>query len=157
MDETRFRSALSRFATGVCIITTRDETGPLGFTATSLSSLSLDPPLVLFCLGREATVLGAFERAKSFSVSILAAGQDDLSVRFAIDPRGAFGEKMSWDDGATGAPLLPGRIGGLACTVERVEDGGDHRIFIGRVVDADWSLDGEPLVYFRSRYRTLAP
>jgi flavin reductase (DIM6/NTAB) family NADH-FMN oxidoreductase RutF len=154
MDETRFRSALGRFATGVCVITTRDAAGPIGFTATSLASVSLEPPLVLFCLGREASVLPAFERAERFGVSVLKTGQEAVSIRFAADPRAGFDE-WRWDAAASGAPLLSGRLAGLSCTVESVSDGGDHRIFIGRVVDADWCEDAEPLIHFRGRYRTL--
>ncbi len=157
MDETRFRAALGSFATGVCVITAPDPEGPVGFTATSLASVSLEPPLVLFCLGRDASVLPVFEQARGFAVSVLAAEQAAISERFARDSRAGFAEGGAWDLSAIGAPLLRGRLGGLVCTVERIEEGGDHRIFIGRVADADWDETLEPLLHFRGRYRTLAP
>ena len=156
MDPDRFRAALGGFLTGVTVVCTRDREGrPAGLTVSSLASVSLDPPLVLFCLDKGASVYDAFADATSFAASILRADQAAVADRFAFteDPF----EGVTTIAGETGAPVLAERLGVIECDVERVVDGGDHRIFLGRVRAVDWDADAAPLAYFRGRYGMLAP
>lgn len=156
MDEASFRAAMGGFATGVCVIASRDGAGePVGFTASSLASVSLDPPLVLFCLGRDSEAAEAFAAAGSFAVSVLAADQQAVSADFSLDPRRGFAV-WDWSPGETGAPLITGRAAGLECALERIEEGGDHRIFICRALRGDADETRAPLIHFRGGYRGLA-
>ena len=154
MDSDRFRAALGGFLTGVTVIAVRDAAGrPAAFTASSFTSVSLEPPLVLFCLGCDAEVAPAFRAASGFAVSILRADQGGLANRFAVDPDPFAGvETITWD---TGAPILAERLGGIECAVERILDGGDHHIVLGRVLKVDWDDAAEPLAYFRGGYHAL--
>ena len=127
---------------------------PHGLTVNSFTSVSLDPPLVLVCLDRKVQSLGVFERAAGFSINILRAEQQEISRRFASIVEDRF-ENLAWTGGAhTGAPLLGDALGVFECVREQIIPAGDHLIFLGRVVQARCS-DGEPLVYFASRYRRL--
>lgn len=153
-----FRDALGRFATGVTVVTARHADGRLvGVTVNSFTSVSLDPPLILFCLDREAASLAAFQDVGRFAVNILAEGQEELSVRFAAPL------SDRWDGVATtasenGSPALDSALATLDCDLDRVVDGGDHLILIGRVTALRESAEGQrPLVYFRGQYRGLAP
>jgi flavin reductase (DIM6/NTAB) family NADH-FMN oxidoreductase RutF len=155
VDETSFRAAMGGFASGVCVIAVRDSEGhPAGFTATSVASVSLDPPLLLFCLARDAPVTTAFKKSASFAVSVLASDQEAASAAFAADPHAGF-DVHPWSPGASGAPLLNDRVAGLDCDVERIDDGGDHLIFVGRVRAVDCNAANAPLLRFRGSYRQL--
>ncbi|ANB01047.1 flavin reductase family protein [Ectothiorhodospira sp. BSL-9] len=156
IDPRRFRDALGRFATGITVITCLDPQGevPNGFTANSFSSLSLDPPLVLFSLRRDAGCLAAFERARAFAVNVLAEDHQDLSNRFAGKEASRW-EGLQFEAGQTGAPLLPGMLAQFECRTEVIHDGGDHRIFVGRVLRLTMPREGEPLVYYQGDYRFL--
>jgi flavin reductase (DIM6/NTAB) family NADH-FMN oxidoreductase RutF len=154
VDEAGFRAAMGSFATGVCVVAARDPRGaPIAFTASSLASVSLDPFLLLFCLGRDSTLYGLFPYVGTFSVSVLKADQQSVSRAFAADARAWF-ETGRWSWGEEGAPVLEERLAALECRVERVDDGGDHVIVIGRVLRADCGA-GEPLLHFRGDYRGL--
>jgi flavin reductase ActVB len=152
VDSTAFREALARFASGVTVVTTRDAAGaPAGFTATSFSSLSLDPPLVLVCLDKRADSFPAFEAAGHFAVSILAADQAEQARRFATKGTDKFaGVAVEWG-AVTGLPLLPDALVQLECRTHQVLDGGDHIIIVGEVVRAV-SSDAEPLLHFNRRF-----
>ena len=147
----RFRSALGAFATGVTIVTTRDEQGrDIGLTANSFNSVSLDPPMVLWSLAKNARSLPAFLAATHFAVHVLAADQEDLSLRFAT--RGS--EKFSGLDverGASQVPLLRGCSARFQCRTAFRHEGGDHVIFVGAVESFDHS-DRQPLVFHGGRY-----
>ena len=151
VDATVFKSALGRWASGVSVITTRDATGaPVGITASSFASLSLEPPLVLFCLGLDSTGREAFVAAPGFTVHLLAAQQEALSARFAT--RG--GDKfvgLEHGEGTWG-PLLPGCLAALECRTHAQLPGGDHIIMVG-AVERVTVADGEPLLYFQGNYR----
>lgn len=148
------RAALGRYATGVTIVTCLDAEGaPVGLTANSFSSLSLAPPLVLWSLRRESPNLAAFEQATHFVVNVLAESQVDLSRRFAapIDDRFSQG---TWSTGAGGAPVLSGCAAVFECATHARLDGGDHRLYIGRVLRlADLSVT--PLLFYSGHYRML--
>ncbi len=154
MDTKAFKNAMSRWATGVTIITTRAPTGELaGFTASSFSSLSLEPPLVLFCLGEEAVSYPAFHAADGFAVHILAREQEPLSARFAEKGGDKFAD-VDWSEGSRGVPLIQGALACLECRKIQMYAGGDHRVFLGEV-EAVHVKDGAPLLYYRGEYRSI--
>jgi len=148
------RDALGSFATGVCIVTARAGNGRnIGLTCNSFTSVSLDPPLVLWSLSRRSGILVDFMEARHFVVNVLSANQESLSRRFAshLD---RFSE-VPCVDSACGAPLIAGACAHFECSAEHVWDGGDHVIFVGRVIHHSHS-DAEPLLYHRRQYRALA-
>ena len=160
-DSLAFRHVMGRFATGVAVITA--ESGDDGaaarvaMTANSLTSVSLRPPLILFCVSRDANGFELWHEAKRYGISILAEDQTDLALRFA-EP---FADK--WGDtapvhGETGVPLIPGALATLEGTRERLIDGGDHEIHLIRV-SALTVLDEarQPLVFFGGAFRGLEP
>ena len=150
-DARRFRNALGAFATGVTIVTTRDVAGKdVGLTANSFNSVSLEPPMVLWSLAKAARSLPAFLAATHFAVHVLAADQEELSLRFAA--RGA--EKFTGLDlerNAAGVPLLRGCSARFQCRTAFRHEGGDHVIFVGAVESFDHS-DSPPLVFHGGRY-----
>lgn len=154
MDVKTFKAAMSHWGTGVSVITTRTPAGELaGFTASSFTSLSLDPPLVLFCLGDSSVSLPAFQASDGFAVHILAEDQKDLSVRFAQQGGDKF-QGLTIGEGQRSVPLLPGCLVAMECRKVQVYSGGDHRVFLGEV-ERVHMRDGAPLFYFRGEYRTL--
>ena len=149
------RLALGRFVTGVTIVTCRDEDGaPVGLTANSFNALSLDPPLVLWSLRQASSTIAAFTNASHFAVNVLAAGQVDLSRRFAR-PSSAKFDAGEWTDGQGGAPLLAGCVAVFECRRRSHHAAGDHLLFIGEVERIGGSAS-TPLVYHAGHYRTLS-
>ncbi|WP_020653316.1 flavin reductase family protein [Massilia niastensis] len=154
-DPRDFRKALSMFATGVTIVTTRGGDGAaVGMTANSFNSVSLDPPMVLWSLAKSARSLPAFSAARYWNVHVLASGQDALSNRFARAGEDKFAG-LALDDCATGAPLLPGCSARFQCRSAFQYEGGDHVIFVGEVVGYDRS-DLAPLLYVSGQYAVAA-
>jgi flavin reductase (DIM6/NTAB) family NADH-FMN oxidoreductase RutF len=156
-DSRAFRTALGTFATGVTVITTRPPEGEaLGITVNSFASVSLDPPLVLFSLDKASHSFGAFAAASHYVVNVLADDQQDLSRRFS--KTGQHGvEGVAAEIGVGGCPRLTGALAQLECAIEARHDGGDHVIYVGRVLGFHLRDDGQPLLYFRSRYADVAP
>jgi flavin reductase (DIM6/NTAB) family NADH-FMN oxidoreductase RutF len=155
-DRRAFRNALGCFATGVTVVTTVTDAGePVGLTANSFSSVSLDPPLVLFCLDRASHNLDAFRAAGRFAVNVLGDDQRDLSVRFSTTI-GDRWDGVVWERWETGAPVLNGCLAALDCETEAIHEGGDHVIIVGRVQRLATTTDGKPLLYFRGNYATVA-
>lgn len=146
-----FRAALSRWASGVTIVTAA---GPVGMTVSAFCSLSLDPPLIVVSLARAAATHDAVIAADGFAVHILEDDQADLSTRFA-SPVDRFAG-LEVEEGPFGAPLLHGGVARLVCARHATAGGGDHTILVGRVMQVDVQA-GEPLLYYRGRYRGLAP
>ncbi len=155
-DRRDFRDAMGRFVTGVTVVTTRTADGaPIGVTVNSFTSVSLDPPLVLFCLEWRSRSLEAVKAAGCFAVHVLAADQRELSVRFAGNGRGWDTiASTSWD---TGAPILQGCLAALECTLETIHEGGDHAILVGRVLRLTSRPDGTPLAFHGGRYEAIDP
>lgn len=154
IDERSFRKALGCFPTGVAVITAVDDSGrPVGVTVSAFSSLSLNPPLVLFCLDRHTRDLDAF-RTGHFAVNVLRETQREVSIRFASRRDDKFAD-LDTRPGLGNVPLLPDTLATLECAVENVVEGGDHFIFIGRVERLEHQAGGQPLVYFRGAYATL--
>lgn len=150
----RFRTALGRFATGVTVITTLSERGPLGITANSFASLSLDPPLVLWSPARASRRFSAFVECSHMAVHVLAAEQAGLAQHFAR--RAATAAVPGVSEGIGGVPLLPGVLTRLECTVEAVHPGGDHAIVVGRVLRVA-TRPGRPLVFHEGGFAGLDP
>jgi 4-hydroxyphenylacetate 3-hydroxylase, reductase component len=149
-----FRRACGRFATGITIASVLDASGaPHGLTVSSFASVSLDPPLILICLGQDVSVIDHFRAANKFAINVLAEGQRELSDRFARKGHDRF-DGLEWHAGTTGVPLLTGVLAALECRTSQRFAAGDHDIFVGEVVAARVA-DGEPLIYFASRYRGL--
>jgi flavin reductase (DIM6/NTAB) family NADH-FMN oxidoreductase RutF len=153
VDQRHLRHALGRFATGVTVITTRTREGRLeGLTANSFSAVSLDPPLVLWSLRRNAASLSSFLESGYFAVNVLTADQCDLSRRFATPSSDKFAG-LSLSTGLGGCPLLHDTLASFECSTEHTVVGGDHIIFIGRVHRATYR-DGEPLIFSAGQYCT---
>ena len=155
IDAKALRGAFGHFATGVTIITTRDPGGaPIGVTASSFNTVSIDPPLILWSVARTAYSYPSFAVAEHFAVHVLDAGHQHLSERFARASSDKFAE-MGWQPGMGGVPVLDG-LGTFECSVEHRYDGGDHLIIVGRVLRLG-SIDkeGMPLLFHRGRYAGL--
>lgn len=149
-----FRRALGQFATGVTVITTRDTDGtPRGFTANSFTSVSLDPPLVLICIGKHAASLPVFENAPGFAITILAEQQRDVAGLFASQRADKF-DIADWAPGKSNMPVVNGGLAWMECSRHQVVDAGDHIILIGRVTDFGYR-DGPVLGYLRGSFFTL--
>ncbi|WP_051710685.1 flavin reductase family protein [Streptomyces sp. NRRL S-350] len=144
------REVLGRYATGVAVVTTRHRGRPAGLTVNSFTSVSLDPPLVLWCLNRSSAGLAAFTLGTHFAVHVLAADQRELAVRFA-GPGDRF-ERLQQLPGPYGVPLLEGVVATLVCRRERVITAGDHVILTGTVLDHR-SEPGPPLLFLDGRLR----
>jgi len=153
-DPRTLRNALGAFATGVTVITTRQQNGtPRGFTANSFTSVSLSPPLLLVCLAKSAHSYQAFLEAEHFAVNILSEEQRAVSGLFASRAPDKFA-RCAWRSGQGGAPLLKGALATFCCTRERLVDAGDHVILIGRI-QAFATTEGSPLGYFRGNYFSI--
>ena len=152
-----FRDTLGRMPTGVTVITTTAQDGEMhGVTIGSFSSLSLEPPLVLFCLDKEANCRQAFLDSTHFAVNVLAEDQLGLSSIFATKNSPRPWHDLDFSIGeASGAPLMAGAVAQIECTTESIHDGGDHDILIGRAKSLASSDASRPLVFFAGGYRGL--
>lgn len=150
-DAGAFRRALGCFVTGVTVVTTRAPHGdPYGFTANSFTSVSLDPPLVLVCVGREVENLDVYLRCSRFAINVLGDSQRAISDRFATEHPDRFAG-VRWREGVHGLPVLDGCIASLECATWRRIEAGDHTILMGRVLECEDS-NSRPLAYWRGRY-----
>jgi flavin reductase (DIM6/NTAB) family NADH-FMN oxidoreductase RutF len=152
-----FRRGMGRFATGVTVVTSVDPAGqPVGTTASAVTSLSLDPPLLLVCLDWGSLTLAAVRSHGAFVVNVLTACQRHLSANFARRGLAAAWDGVEHRPGPTGSPRLEGVLAALECTVEHQFPGGDHEIVVGRVREVETSAAGAaPLVYWRGSYVPL--
>ena len=151
-DERAFRNAMGNFCTGVVIATGAYEGTPAGFAAQSFVSLSLDPPLVALCPGRNSSSWPKLRDSGSFCINILGAGQRAVCDTMAQSGGDKFAT-LDWRPGQTGSPILAGVIGYVDCDLETEHDAGDHTIAIGRVRDfAILDAEAEPLLFFRGSY-----
>lgn len=154
-DQRDFRDALGRFATGITVITAKGPKGkPEGLTANSFSAVSLEPPLILWCLGKQATSRQAFEACSHFTVNVLEAGQRALSHRFATPAEDKFAG-LDWSPGLGGAPVFPDCLARFECRNTHCHDGGDHLILIGRV-ERYSHRRGAPLLFNAGKYGIAA-
>lgn len=152
MDDRQFRTAMGKFATGVTVIATEVDGNVHGMTANAFMSVSLDPRLVVISIGEKARILEKVKQSKTFSVNILAANQQELSMIFA----GQLKEHREVEfDRLDGKPVLNGAVAQIACEVSAEHLEGDHTLFIGKVTDIHLE-DAEPLIFYSGKYRALA-
>ncbi|MFJ4580450.1 flavin reductase family protein [Streptomyces echinatus] len=149
------RSTFRRHAAGVAVITARGASGPVGFTATSLTSVSADPPLVSFGIGTGASSWPAVAEADHVGVHILGEHQSDLAATFARSGADRFGAATAWRDGPEGVPVLDDVLAWLVCRIVGRVPAGDHRIVLAEVVVGDPSGAGRPLLYHQGRFHGL--
>ena len=149
-----FRAALSRFPSGITVVTSRGSAGELhGITVSAFCSVSLSPPLILVCIEKTTGSHEAINETKIFAVNILAAGQDDMSERFSLPSSDKF-DGVPLRTAGSGVFLLADALVAMECRLRNVYDGGDHSIFVGEVEEVSIK-DGNPLVYFHGLYRDL--
>ena len=147
------RHTLSRYATGVAVVTTMDNTGtPRGLTVNSFTSVSLDPPLVLWCLHRDSASHAAFLSAGGYAVNVLRSSQEGVARRFAGSHTNRFAG-LAWHLGQAGLPVLDDALAHLLCRTHRRIELGDHLVIVGEVVSHEAGT-GEPLVFHDHRYLT---
>ncbi|MEH7253922.1 flavin reductase family protein [Neobacillus niacini] len=151
MDDRQFRSAMGKFASGVTVIATEVEGDIHGMTANAFMSVSLDPKLVIISIGEKAKILNKIKESKIFTVNILAADQQELSMIFAGQLK-EHNEVVF--DRLDKKPVLPGAIVQIACEVSTEHVEGDHTLFIGKVTDIHLE-EAEPLIFYSSKYRSL--
>jgi flavin reductase (DIM6/NTAB) family NADH-FMN oxidoreductase RutF len=156
LDAKRFRQTMGQLATGVTVVTVRPRMGhALGMTASAVASLSLDPPLLLVSVGRDALIHDHIVAAERFGVNVLAAGQEAAAERFATRERQPLDEReLVLSPG--GVPVLAGSLARIECVRREHFPGGDHTIITGELVWADGG-DGAPLCYFQGRFGRLVP
>jgi len=161
IDSDTFRRVLGHFVTGVTVVTALDGERPFGITVNALSSVSLDPPLVMVALDRRRFLTPIVRAAGRYAVNILSEDQQALSDCFAgapVEPGRQDFCGASWQPGETGLPLLDGAIATLECTVVETFSAGDHDLFIGRVDALETSPGApEPLLFFRRHYLRVEP
>jgi len=149
------RRALGTFATGVTVVTCCDAQGqPCGITVNSFSSVSLEPPLILWNIARSSNSLEAFLNADVFVVNVLAEHQHETASHFARSDHRLF-DSVDYTPGPGEVPLLPDTLGSFECSAHEVYDGGDHYIIVGRVDKCRWR-QGAPLLFYGGRYAALA-
>lgn len=154
MDSRAFRDALGRFATGITVVTIATRDGPMGFTANSFASVSLDPPLVLWSPARSAARFPFYAAARHYAIHVLGAEQSDLSGRFV---RGGAGfDGLAHEIGEHDVPILPQALARFDCLQVATHDGGDHLIIVGRVLHAS-ARDGLPLIFSQGAYGRFTP
>jgi flavin reductase (DIM6/NTAB) family NADH-FMN oxidoreductase RutF len=155
LDARALRNALGHYATGVTIVTTRTPEGAhTGVTVNSFTSVSLDPPLVLFCLATRSSLLAVFERAGYFAINVLAKGQQALSNRFA-KPSSNTWEGVKYEVGAHECALLTGALGAFECARRAAFPGGDHLIFLAEVLRFEAAAARDPLAFYQGNYGTF--
>lgn len=150
-DARAFRSTVGRFVTGVTVMAMDVAGGVRGMTANSFTSLSLDPPLVLVCLGNATNATQSLASTSGFSINILSARQQDLSSYFAGSWKGLTPPPFAFTPWR-GGPLLEGCCAAVGCAIHQLYDGGDHVIVVGRVIAIHHGEDDEPLVFYRGKY-----
>jgi len=158
IDKADFRRVMGCFATGVVVATTRDAEGErVGITCNSVTSVSLDPPLVLFCVDQKASSHEAFATSGHFALSILREDDESLSRKFASAGTVDRFLEVETREVATGSPILTSALAWIDCAVWKTVEAGDHTIFIGEVRALGAAPGGDPLLYLQGRYRSLTP
>lgn len=149
------KKVFGKWVTGVTVVTTDGPAGKGGLTANAVTSLSLDPPLVLVAVAKTAGSHAEIQSNGCYAINILAIHQEDASKRFATPgPKDFSG--FDWKTAVTGAPILQGALAFVDCRLKEVLPAGDHDIFVGEIVDGGAEDAGDPLVYFSGKYRKLA-
>jgi 3-hydroxy-9,10-secoandrosta-1,3,5(10)-triene-9,17-dione monooxygenase reductase component len=155
VEPSDFRDACSRFATGVGVVTSSGPEGPSGMTANAISSLSLEPPLMVVCFALSARTLAAVRHSGRFGIQFLSHRQEELAARFASKmPEAEKFEGVEWEE-RDGVPVLGRCLAALACELRDLHHGGDHLIGVGEVTSL-WTRDDDPLVFHRGAYWSLS-
>ena len=154
IDAQELRRVMGHFATGVTVITTKDQDGaPNGLTANAFMSLSLDPPLILISVDKRATCYPCFALQSGFTVNFLSEDQEEISRRFATKGIDKFAG-LRWQEGTNGAAILGGALGYVECKIVKCYEGGDHTIVVGEILNVH--ANGErPLLFFKGKYQRL--
>ena len=152
-DQARFRQVLGHFPTGVTVVTAIRDSQPAGVAVNSFTSVSLDPPLVAFCVANRSSTWAQIRSGGSFCVNILSEDQEALSRVFATRVGGVDRfAGVGWRPAPSGGPILDGVLAWVDCALEAEHDGGDHRIVVGRALHLDVAREGRPLVFYRGGY-----
>ncbi|MCZ7527985.1 MAG: flavin reductase family protein [Acidimicrobiia bacterium] len=154
-DPASYRTVLGHFATGVTVVTALDGGDPVGMAANSFTSVSLDPPLVLFCASKTSTTWPRIRRAGAFTANILGEHQEDVCRVFAEPGADRF-RRVGYRVGAGGSPILRDALAWVDCRIETEHDAGDHVIVVGRVIELGVGSGAGPLVFYRGGYTRLA-
>ncbi len=156
IDQRHFRDVLGHFPTGVTVVTSSGQEGPVGITIGSFTSVSLDPPLVAWLPTRDSGTWAQIREQGHFCVNVLAHDQDWLSNKMAGTGDDKFAE-VEFEEGPTGAPRLKGAVAWLDCEIEAVHEAGDHDIVVGRVKHLEVAdSEAPPLIFHRGKYRTVS-
>jgi len=151
IDGSEFRRVLGHFPTGVTVVTAVDDNGPSGMAIGSFSSVSLDPPLVMFCPAKSSSTWSRIRQSGSFCVNVLGHHQKDTCGQFAgKDPDKFAG--VQWSAGPTGSPVIADSIAWIDCEIHAIHDGGDHDIVVGLVKALDGDAHHGPLLFFKGGY-----
>ena len=157
MESSEFRRILGHWVTGVSVVATLKEDGKLcGLTANTITSVSLEPPLILVCVERNADTHDCITRSKMFSVNVLESTEERIARRFAAWEVDRKFEGLAFHTAVTGAPILDDALAWLDCRVHAQHEAGDHTIFVGEVVAGD-AREGTPLIYYRGGYGRFVP
>jgi flavin reductase (DIM6/NTAB) family NADH-FMN oxidoreductase RutF len=150
----QFKSSLGRFASGVTVVTTKDNDGKLhGLTVSAFSSVSMNPPLILVCIHKNTGSYSSFEESKAFVVNILEESQQQISNHFASHSDDKF-SGQNYELNENGLPILADCLVNLECSLKHSYDGGDHTIFVGEI-EKTTVRDGKPLIYSQGKYREI--
>lgn len=150
-----YREALAHFASGVTVVAAWSESGPVGFTATGFTSVSLSPPLILVSIGKDASAYDGVVGAPHFGVSILAESQADIAMQFATTGIDRFAGVVLEADAVPSSPLIAGSLARLECRRHAQHDAGNHTLLIGEVLGA-WASPGRPLLHYNRRFGAFA-
>lgn len=146
--ERDFRHALGRFATGVTVVTVQSDLGPMGITANSFASVSLDPPLVLWCIQKGSTTYQLWLETRDFAISVLNENQEALCRRFAVRGEHAVRHPGEFTSSAAGNPVIEDAVAVFDCVTEAIHNAGDHSIIVARVTDYATRPNARPLIFF---------
>ena len=158
LDRSAYRRALGTFSTGVCVVTAHTPEGAFGITVNSFTSVSLDPPLVLFCPTKQSRSWQAIEASGKFCVNVLAEQQKDVCARFGSREPDKFAG-VDWAPSPLGSPILANSLAHIDCTVASVHDGGDHFVVFGAVHSLSDvpAVKPRPLLFYRGDYTGIEP
>lgn len=156
IDQQRLRNVLGNFCTGVTVVASVDDGEPVGMACQSFASLSLSPPLVLFCPSRASRSWARIARSGHFCVNVLAADQQDVSAVFGRPGESKF-SGLDWSHSPNGAPVLDGVLTWVDCLVETVHSAGDHHVVVGRVTELGPARQARPLLFYRGDYTATGP
>jgi len=155
-DNAAYRQTMARFATGVAVVTAKDKGGaPQGITVSSVTSVSLAPPLVLYCLGKGAFHRDAFLEARNFAINVLSRVQQELAMRFAREAPADW-QGIALERGAGDTPFIAESLAVLLCERAALHEAGDHWIVVGQVTSLGSREDRGPLIYYGSAFQQLA-